>query len=237
MPGPLVVITGASSGIGLALARAFAREGNALLLIARHMKSVEGLSADRTAYAEADVADYAGLERAIRGAERKFGETACLINNAGMADARAFTDVEPEAFGHEIDVNLKGVLNGIKAVIADMAARKSGTIINISSISDRKTSPVAVGYTASKYAVRAASESLREAVGMQGVRVINVAPAYIKTNIHQGMGISFEEYCRLLGNPAFLSAEELAEIVLYCWKLPPTICVRDIVVAPTRSGF
>jgi NADP-dependent 3-hydroxy acid dehydrogenase YdfG len=118
-----------------------------------------------------------------------------------------------------------------------MAAAKSGTIINISSVSDRKTSPVAVGYTASKYAVRATSESLREAVGMQGVRVINVAPAYIKTNIHQGMGVSFEEYCRLLGNPDFLSAEELADVVLYCWKLPPSICIRDIVVAPTRSGF
>ena len=237
MTGPLVVITGASSGIGLALSRAFAKEGNALLLIARHMTPVDGLPTDRTAYAAADVADYAALEDAIRDAEKKFGKTACLINNAGMADARAFTDVEPEAFSHEIDVNLKGVLNGTKVVIADMAARKSGTIINISSISDRKTSPVAVGYTASKYAVRAAGESLREAVGMQGVRVVNVAPAYVRTNIHQGISISFEEYCRILGNPDFLSAEELAEVVLYCWKLPPTICIRDIVVAPTRSGF
>ncbi|MEA2804221.1 MAG: hypothetical protein QOE49_4316, partial [Rhodospirillaceae bacterium] len=143
MTGPLVVITGASSGIGLALARAFAKEGNALLLIARHMKPVDGLPTERTAYAEADVADYAALERAIRNAEQKFGKTACLINSAGMADARAFTDVEPEAFSHEIDVNLKGVLNGTKVVIGDMAAAKSGTIINISSISDRKTSPVA----------------------------------------------------------------------------------------------
>jgi NADP-dependent 3-hydroxy acid dehydrogenase YdfG len=237
LTGPLVVITGASSGIGLALARAFAKEGNALLLIARHMKPLDGLPGDRTAYAATDVADYPALERAIRDAEQKFGKTACLINNAGMADARAFTDVEPEAISHEIDVNLKGVLNGTKVVLGDMQARKSGTIINISSISDRKTSPVAVGYTASKFAVRAAGESLREAVGMQGVRVVNVAPAYIKTNIHQGMGISFEEYCRILGNPDFLEAEELAEIVLYCWKLPPTICIRDIVVAPTRSGF
>jgi len=226
MAGPLVVNTGASSGIGLALARAFAKEGNALLLIARHIKPIEGLPADRTVYAQADVADYAALEQAIRDAEQRFGKTACLINNAGLADARAFTDVEPEA-----------VLNGTRIVLGDMTARKAGTIINISSVSDRKTSPVAVGYTASKYAVRAASESLREAVGMQGVRVINVAPAYIKTNIHAGMGISFEEYCRLLGNPDFLSAEELAEIVLYCWKLPPTVCIRDIVVAPTRSGF
>jgi NADP-dependent 3-hydroxy acid dehydrogenase YdfG len=237
LPGPLVVITGASSGIGLALARAFAKEDHALLLVARHMKPLDGLAADRTLYAAADVADYSALEHAIRDAERTFGKTECLINNAGMANARSFTDVEPEAFSREIDVNLKGVLNGTKVVIGDMAARKSGTIINISSVSDRKTSPVAVGYTASKYAVRAASESLREAVGMQGVRVINVAPAYIKTNIHQGMGISFEEYCGLLGNPDFLSADELAEIVVYCWKLPPAICIRDIVVAPTRSVF
>jgi NADP-dependent 3-hydroxy acid dehydrogenase YdfG len=234
---PLVVITGASSGIGLALARAFAKEGHALLLIARHIKPSDGLDEQRTVCASVDVTDYAALEAAIRSAEQRFGKTACLINSAGMADARAFTEVEPQAYSHEIDVNLKGVLNATKVVLADMAAAKSGTIINISSVSDRKTSPVAVGYTASKYAVRATSESLREAVGMQGVRVINVAPAYIKTNIHQGMGISFEEYCRLLGNPDFLSAQELAEIVLYCWKLPPTICIRDIVVAPTRSGF
>jgi NADP-dependent 3-hydroxy acid dehydrogenase YdfG len=90
--GPLVVITGASSGIGLALARAFAEEGNALLLIARHMKPIDGLPADRTAYARADVADHAALERAIRDAEATFGKTACLINNAGMADARAFSE-------------------------------------------------------------------------------------------------------------------------------------------------
>jgi NADP-dependent 3-hydroxy acid dehydrogenase YdfG len=235
--GPLTAITGASSGIGLAIARAFAKEGNALLLIARHIKAVDGLPAERTAYAQADVSDYSALERAIRDAERTFGKTACLINSPGMADARAFTDVEPEAFAPEIDVNLKGVLNATKVVLGDMAAARSGTIINISSVSVRKTSPVAVGYTASKYAVRAASESLREAVGRQGVRVINVAPAYIKTNIHQGVGISFDEYCRLLGNPDFLTAEELAEIVLYCWKLPATVCIRDIVVAPTRSGF
>src|SRR6476619_7801503 len=98
MADSLVVVTGASSGIGLALAQAFAKDGHALLLIARHMKPVDGLPAERTAYAEADVADYAALERAIRGAEAKFGKTACLVNNAGLADAREFKQVEPQAF-------------------------------------------------------------------------------------------------------------------------------------------
>lgn len=237
MTGPLVTITGASSGIGLAIAHAFAAEGNALLLIARHMKQIDGLPTERTIYAEADVADYAAVERAIRGAEARFGKTACLVNNAGMADARGFHDVDPASYAHEIDVNLKGVFNCTKVVIGDMSAARSGTIINISSISDRKVSPVALGYTASKYGVRAFGESLREAEGMNGVRVVNVAPAYIRTNIHAGMGISFDKYREILGNPDFMSAEELAEIVLYCWKLPPTICIRDIVVAPTRSTF
>jgi len=237
MAGPLVTITGASSGIGLALAHAFAKEGNALLLIARHMKMPQDLPADRTICAEADVADYGALEKAIRDAEAKFGKTACLVNSAGLADAREFKAVEPQAFAHEIDVNLKGVLNGTKAVLADMSARGSGTIINISSVSDRKTSAVAVTYTATKYGVRALSESLREAEGKNGVRVINVAPGYVRTNIHAGMGITFEEYKQALGNPDFLTAEELADIILYCWRLPPHICIRDIAITPTRTTF
>jgi NADP-dependent 3-hydroxy acid dehydrogenase YdfG len=233
----LVVITGASSGIGRGIAKAFAAEGNPLLLISRHIAPLPELDDARVRYARADVADYAQVEAAIRGAERDFGEAGCLVNSAGFADARDFRSVEPAAFAREIDVDLKGVLNCTKAVIGNMSRRRSGTIINISSVSDRKTAPVAVGYTASKYAVRAVSESLREAEGKNGVRVINVAPGYVKTNIHKTMGVTFEEYCAALGNPDFMTADELAGIVLFCWKLPPSICVRDIVVAPTRTSF
>jgi NADP-dependent 3-hydroxy acid dehydrogenase YdfG len=233
----LVVITGASSGIGRGIARAFAAEGNPLLLISRHIAPLPELDGAQVRYAQADVADYAQVEAAIRAAERDFGEAGCLVNSAGFADARDFLEVEPAAFAREIDVNLIGLLNCTKVVIGNMSRRRSGTIINISSVSDRKTAPVAVGYTATKYAVRAASESLREAEGKNGVRVINVAPGYVKTNIHATMGITFEEYCKALGNPDFMSADELAGIVLFCWKLPPSICVRDIVVTPTRTGF
>jgi NADP-dependent 3-hydroxy acid dehydrogenase YdfG len=237
MTEPLVVITGASSGIGRAAARAFAKAGNKLLLISRRIEKLAELGDDAAIYAKADVADFAAIERAIRAAEARFGPTECLINNAGFADARDFKAVDVASYSHEIDVNLKGVLNCTKVVLADMSRRRSGTIINISSVSDRKTAPVAVTYTATKFAVRALSESLREAEGRNGVRVINIAPAYIKTDIHKTMGISFEEYCKALGDPDFLSADELAEIILYCWQLPKTICIRDIVVAPTRSSF
>ena len=233
----LVVITGASSGIGRGIAKAFAAEGNPLLLISRHIGPLPELHGAPARYAKADVADYAQIEAAIREAERDFGETGCLVNSAGFVDARDFLSVKPAAFTREIDVNLKGLLNCTKVVIGNMSRRHSGTIINISSVSDRKTSPVAIGYTATKYAVRAASELLREAEGKNGVRVINVAPGYIKTNIHETMGISFEEYCERLGNPDFMTADELAGIVLFCWKLPPSICVRDIVVTPTRTSF
>jgi NADP-dependent 3-hydroxy acid dehydrogenase YdfG len=237
MTEPLVVITGASSGIGRAAARAFAKAGNKLLLISRRIEKLAELGDDAAIYAQADVADFAAIERAIRAAEARFGPTECLINNAGFADARDFKAVDVASYSHEVDVNLKGVLNCTKVVLADMSRRRSGTIINISSVSDRKTAPVAVTYTATKFAVRALSESLREAEGRNGVRIINIAPAYIKTDIHKTMGISFEEYCKALGDPDFLSADELAEIILYCWQLPKTICIRDIVVAPTRSSF
>ncbi len=233
---PLVMVTGASSGIGKALAMAFAREGHRLLLISRHIEPIAGLPED-TVYRQADVADYGAITAAVEAAAAVHGPVGCLVNNAGMADARAFDEVDEPSYARELDTNLKGVFNCTKAVLSGMRARQSGTIINISSISDRKTSPVALAYTASKHAVRAFGESLREAEAKNGIRVINIAPGYIRTNIHSGMHISFEEYRARLGNPDFMTAEELAEIVLFCWKQPVAICIRDLVVAPTGTTF
>jgi NADP-dependent 3-hydroxy acid dehydrogenase YdfG len=237
MSQPLAVITGASSGIGFATARAFAAAGHPLLLISRHIEPLAEFAGKPVVYAQVDVADYDALRRAVQEAEQRFGGTDCLVNSAGLADGRPFEQVEPSGYEREVRTNLLGVLNGIKAVLAGMVERKAGTIINVSSVSDRKTCPEAVAYTATKYGVRALSESLREAEGKNGVRVINIAPGYVKTNIHKGMGITFEEYCRALGNPDFMTAGELAEIILYCYRLPAHLCIRDLVVTPTRTTF
>jgi NADP-dependent 3-hydroxy acid dehydrogenase YdfG len=140
-----------------------------------------------------------------------------------------------QSYAREIETNLWGVLNCTNAVISGMAARQSGTIVKIGSVSDRKTAPVALAYTATKYAVRVFSESLREAQSANGMRMINIAPSYVRTNIHAGMHVTFEEYRERLGNPDFMTAEQLAEIVLFCGKQPQAIC--DLAVAPTRTLF
>ena len=95
-----------------------------------------------------------------------------------------------------------------------MIARKSGTIVNISSIGDRAAGPDGEVYHASKAAVRSLATSLQKGKAANNIRVINVAPGFVKTNIQVEMGISFEEYCKRLGNPDFITADELADIIL-----------------------
>jgi NADP-dependent 3-hydroxy acid dehydrogenase YdfG len=237
MAAPLVVITGATHGIGRALAQAFAREGHALLLIARHAVEIDGLGDAPHRFAAVDVVDFSGLNQAVAQAEAAFGPVDCLVNNAGFLHVGDLRSRSAEDLDRDIDVLLKGVVHGTRAVLPGMSARKRGTIINVSSIGDRKPGPSGETYHASKAAVRSLSESLQQAEAKNNVRVINIAPGFVKTNIHAGMGVSFEEYCRLTGNPEFIAPEQIADIILFCYKQPQSICIRDLVVMPTTSAF
>jgi NADP-dependent 3-hydroxy acid dehydrogenase YdfG len=237
MAASLVVVTGASHGIGRALAQAFAREGHALLLIARHAADIDGLGNVPHRFVEADVADFSRLNEAIVEAEAAFGPVDCLVNNAGFLHVGDFRSRPADDLDHDVDVLLKGVVHGIRAVLPGMSARKRGTIINVISIGDRKPGPSGETYHASKAAVRSLSESLQQAEAKNNVRVINIAPGFVKTNIHAGMGVSFEEYCRLTGNPEFIAPEQIADIILFCYKQPQSICIRDLVVMPTTSAY
>ena len=228
----LVVVTGASSGIGLATARAFAAEGHPVLAVSRHPEGADGVTT-----AAADVTDVAALEEAIRGAEAEHGPTGCLVNDAGILDARKFGELEPADFQREIETNLIGTMNASRLVLDGMLAAAKGTIVNVSSVSDRRPAPVAIGYTVSKYGVRAFGESLRLAHAADGLRVVNVAPGYVHTRILEGSGVTFEEYREAMGNPEFLSSEQVADVILWCWRQPQEVCVRDIEIAPTNTTF
>ncbi len=233
-----MVITGASQGIGRALAKKFSEEGNPLLLISRHIEPLEELNKfDNILYKQVNVTDPQSFEAALNEAESLYGKTECLINNAGFIQVGPFSEIPLEKVHTELDVLLKGVINGIKLVLPQMQEKHSGTIINVSSIGDRKPSGEAVSYHASKHAVRSISESLQQAQAENNVRVINIAPGLVKTNIHTHMGMSFEAYSTLFGNPIFLSADEVADIIHFCWKQPQHICIRDLVVMPTSCGY
>ena len=237
MPKPLICVTGGTQGIGKAVAAAFAAEGHPVLSVARHGDPDRTGDSPLVQQAVADVADSAALEAAIRAAEASHGPVECLVNNAGFLKVGPLAERDPAAMSYEIDALFKGVLNGIRAVLPGMTERRRGTIINISSIGDRVPGPQGEVYHASKAAIRSLSASLQKGQAANNVRIVNIAPGLIKTNIHADMGISFADYCRILGNPTFISAQELADIVMFCWRQPQHICIRDIVVMPTTSDF
>lgn len=234
MPG-LVVITGATRGIGRALAERFSQAGHPLLLVSRHDDA--GITLPRSMHAIADVADYQALSEAMKRAEGLYGPVECLINNAGFLRVGALQSRDVTDISYEVDVLFKGVLHGIRAVLPGMVSRKRGTIINIGSIGDRTPGPDGEVYHACKAAVRSLALSMQKGQAGNNVRVINIAPGLIKTDIHAEMGISFEEYRQRLGNPSFIEAADLADIVFYCWQVPASICIRDLVVMPTDSSF
>lgn len=180
MSKPLVIITGASSGIGAGLAKLFSQQGYPLGLLARDFQAMEDLHLPNSLCIKTDVTDIHQVRSAIEAAEKKFGPVGCLINNAGAA-SMGFTDLPHEAHEIMVQVNIMGVINTIETVLPGMQERKAGTIINISSIADRNSRPNLPTYAATKAAVKSLSESLRMGNAKYGIRVCNVAPAKIRT--------------------------------------------------------
>ena len=131
---PLVAITGASSGSGAATARAFSEAGYPLLMMARRLENLEALRLPNTICAKVDVLDKASLAAAIEDAEQKYGPVDCLVNNAGVMLNGSVEIQNSDQWGQMIDVNMKGFLYSIKAVLPGMIKRETGTVLNLGSI-------------------------------------------------------------------------------------------------------
>lgn len=221
---PLVIITGASSGIGAAIAKIFSTAGYCLGLLARNLEAMEKMNLPNTLCLSVDITDFNALKNAVQQCEAKWGAIDCLINNAGFAKGGEFTELDHVDHLNTVNINLQGVINGIEAVLPGMQERKTGTIINISSVADRNPRPTIATYAATKAAIKSLTESLRMANAKYGIRICNLAPAKILTP----MLISAN-----LNDNQIISADDLAKTALWMYQQPQTICIRDLVIAPT----
>ncbi|MBM2883798.1 SDR family oxidoreductase [Chromobacterium phragmitis] len=235
----LIVITGASSGIGAATAKLFAQAGHPLLLLARRVERLEALALPNALCRQMDVTDRVAMRRALAEAEAKYGPADAIVNNAGVMLLGAMAQQDPDEWQRMLDVNVKGLLNGIHAVLAGMQARGRGTIINISSIAGRKTFPSHVAYCGTKFAVHAISENLREEVSGQGVRVITIAPGAVETELlghttDEAIKAGYQEWKQQMGG--VLAADDVAQAIAYAYGQPQRVCIREIVLAATGQA-
>ncbi|ELB2800788.1 SDR family oxidoreductase [Vibrio alginolyticus] len=234
----LIVITGASSGIGEAIARHFSDQGHALLLLARRVERLEALNLPNTLCEKVDVTDKASFEAAIEKAEALYGPVDALVNNAGVMLLGQIDTQEASEWKRMFDVNVIGLLNGMQSVLAPMKARNSGTIINISSIAGKKTFPDHAAYCGTKFAVHAISENVREEVASSNVRVTTIAPGAVETELlshttSQDIKDGYDAWKVDMGG--VLAADDIARAVLFAYQQPQSVCVREIALAPTKQ--
>ena len=180
---PLIAVTGASSGIGEATARAFAKAGHPVLLMARRLDRLQALGLPNAVIRQVDVRDRAAIAAAVSEAEAEHGPVDMMFANAGIARLGDISRQPPEEWDEMIDINTKGVLNSVHAVMNGMIARKHGTLVMMSSIAGRKVYPDHTVYCGTKFFVHAISESLREYLAPHDVRVIVLSPGIIDTEV------------------------------------------------------
>jgi NADP-dependent 3-hydroxy acid dehydrogenase YdfG len=234
----LVVITGASAGIGEATAIQFSNAGYPLLLIARRLSKLKALNLPNTLYEEVDVTELSSFKTAIEKAEEKFGATECLINNAGILFINLAHQQDPEEWKKMLDVNILGVLHGTHLVLQKMIKNQTGTIINISSLGGRKTFPTHAIYCATKFAVHSLTESIREEVADHNVRLVTIAPGNVKTEIldHAASQETKNTHSSYKREPyENLQPQDVARTILFAYEQPQNVCIREIVICPTRQ--
>ncbi len=234
----LVVITGASSGIGSELAKRFSAEGHPLLLLARRKQDMQSLSLPDCLCEAVDILDLDAYRAAVRNAEARYGRTGLLINNAGVMLLGDSWVQDVDEWHRMVDVNVKGVMNGFSLVLPDMVARRGGTIVSISSIAGRKTFGQHAAYCASKFAVHALSESVREEVCKDNVRVIVIGPGVTDTELlshttSDAIKESYTGWKQEIGGA--MSPKTVADTVYFVYSQPQNVCIREVLLAPTMQ--
>jgi len=234
----LVVITGASSGIGEATARLFSEMGHPLLLLARRIDKMEALSLPNCMCRKVDVVEIEQIREAVKEAEAVYGAADCIINNAGVMLLGDVAVQDPKEWKNMLDVNVLGVLNGMQVVLSEMKDRGRGTIINVSSVAGRKTYGDHAAYCGTKFAVHALTDRAREEAALAGVRMVTIAPGAVETELlghttNGDMVKDYEDWKKEIGG--VLRSEDIANAIWYAFNQPQGVNVREIVIAATKQ--
>ncbi len=241
----IVLITGASSGIGRECAYVFAEAGARLLLLARRVERLETISADlHKRYGTdvlpvgCDVRDSSSVFAALDTLPEEWSAVQVLINNAGLSRGLdKLHEGHLDDWEEMIDTNVKGLLYVSRAVLPGMVQRKSGTVINIASIAGREVYPSGSVYCATKHAVRALSEGMRIDVNGTGVRVCNLDPGLVETEFSE---VRFrgdtDRAEKVYEGYTPLHGRDIAESALFCATRPPHVVVADMLVLPVAQA-
>ncbi|KFE52709.1 SDR family oxidoreductase [Pseudomonas syringae] len=238
----IVVITGASSGIGEATARLLAGRGAHVVLGARRTERLQRLCAEieeaggSAEYHALDVTDLQSVQALVEQTVARHGRLDVMLNNAGVMPLSKLEALKVQEWNQMIDVNIRGVLHGIAAALPVMQQQRSGQFINIASIGAYAVSPTAAVYCATKYAVRAISEGLRQEVGGD-IRVTLVSPGVTESELaesisDEGGRAEMREFRKIS-----IPAEAIARAIAYAIEQPADVDVSEIIVRPTASPF
>lgn len=239
--GKVIAITGASSGIGEAAARLLAERGAKVVVGARRTDRLERLVADikakggTAAFRAVDVAQRDDVRAFADFAKAQFGKVDVLVNNAGVMPLSLMASLKVDEWDKMIDVNIRGVLHGIAAVLPDMKARGNGQIINVASIAAHAVVPTGAVYCATKYAVWAISEGLRQE--NPDVRVTIISPGVVTTELGDDITEPVAKEALTQFRKAALTPDAIARAIAYAVEQPDDVDVNEVIVRPTISAF
>lgn len=241
--GKVALVTGASSGIGRATALALSHAGAKLAVGARRTERLESLKQEiegaggEAMISELDVTKKTDCDSFASAAINKWGTVDILVNNAGLMPLSFFKKLKVSEWDQMIDVNVKGVIYCTAAVIPHMLAKKSGHIINMSSIAGRVVFPAGAVYCATKHAVTAFSEGLRQEFSQRSnIRVTCIEPGVVDTELNNTItDESLAKFVESTKQMAALRAEDIANAILFAVESPPHMNVNEVMLRPTTQ--
>jgi len=241
--GKVVVITGASSGLGEAAARHLAANGAIVVLGARRTERLQALTDELTAsgakasFQSTDVTKREQVSRLVEHAVERFGRIDVMLNNAGLMPNSPFDRLKVEDWDRMIDVNLKGLLYGIAAALPRMQRQKSGHFINVSSVAGHKVHAGGAVYAATKHAVRALTEGLRQEVKPYNIRATIISPGAVATELTHSITEPDVQASMKKTYESAIPADSFARAVAYAIAQPDDVDINEILFRPTSQMF